>query len=75
MSLSVIYSSSIPKYNTSTLITVSASYSVFDASKYSINKAYFDSRLTITKIESYTTLISSSFNFSNLVIKSIITIC
>ncbi len=75
MSLSVIYSSNIPKYNISTLITVSTSCSVFDASKYSINRAYLDSRLTITRIESYTTPISGSFNFGNLVIKSIITIC
>ncbi len=75
MSLLIIYSSSIPKYNTSTLITVSTSYSAFDASKYSINRAYFDSRLIIFKIESYSTLISRSFDFGNLVIKSIITIC
>ncbi len=74
MSLLVIYSSSIPKYNTSTLITISTSYSAFDASRYSINRAYFDSRLIITRIESYTIPVSGSFNFSNLVIKSIITI-
>ncbi len=74
MSLSVIYSFSILKYNTSTLITISASYSVFDASKYNINRVYLDSWLIIFKIELYTTPISSSFDFSNLVIKSIITV-
>ncbi len=54
---------------------MSASCSAFDASKYSTNKAYFDSRLTITRIESYITPISGSFDFGNLVIKSIITVC
>ncbi len=74
LSLLVIYSSNIPNYTTSTLITISISCSIFDASRYSTKIAYFESLFIITKIESYTTPISSSFDFSSLFIKSIVTI-
>jgi len=74
LSLLVIYLFSIPNYATSTLITISASYSVFNASKYSTKSTYFESLLIITRIKSYTTLVKDSFDFGSLVIKFIITI-
>ncbi len=75
LSLLVIYSSNIPNCATSTLITVSTSYSAFDASRYSTKSAYFESLSTITRIKSYTTPVSKSFDFGSLVIKFIVTIC
>jgi hypothetical protein len=47
LSLLVINSSSIPNFDTSSYITMSASYSTVVDSRYSINIAYFNSLSTI----------------------------
>jgi hypothetical protein len=75
LSLLVINSSSIPNFDTSSRITVSAScFAVID-SRYSINIAYFNSLSIITSIISILIFISRSSEDRSLIIKSIITTC
>jgi hypothetical protein len=74
LSLLVINSSSILNLNISSYKTVSISCSTIIISRYSINIVYFNSLLIMTRIKSSLAFISSSFNSSSLVIKSIITI-
>jgi hypothetical protein len=73
LSLLVINSSSIPNFDTSSYITMSASYSIIIDSRYSINIAYFNSLSTIVSIISILIFVSRSSKGRSLIIKSIIT--
>jgi hypothetical protein len=75
LSLLVMNSSSIPNFDTSSRITMSASCSAIIDSRYSINIAYFDSLSIIVSITSILIFIKGSFNSRSLIIKSIITTC
>jgi hypothetical protein len=75
LSLLVMNSSSIPNFNTSSRITMSASCSAVVDSRYSINIAYFDSLSIIISITSILIFVSRSSKGRSLIIKSIITTC
>jgi hypothetical protein len=73
LSLLVINSSGILNLNTSSYITMSASYSAIIDLRYSINIAYFNNLSIITSIESILVFVKESSEFRSLIIKSIIT--
>jgi hypothetical protein len=75
LSLLVINSSSIPNFNTSSCITISASCSTIIDLRYSINIVYFDSLSIIVSITSILIFVSRSSEDRSLIIKSIITTC
>jgi hypothetical protein len=66
-------SSSIPNFDTSSYITMSASCSTVIDSRYSINIVYFNSLSIIASIISILIFISRSSKGRSLIIKSIIT--
>ncbi len=73
LSLLIINSSSILNFNISSYITMSISYSTIIDLKYSINIVYFNSLFIIISIKSILAFIKGSSNYSNFIIKSIIT--
>jgi hypothetical protein len=73
LSLLVINSSSIPNFNTSSYITMSASCSTIVDLRYSINIVYFNSLSIIVSITSILIFVSRSSKGGSLIIKSIIT--
>jgi hypothetical protein len=75
LSLSVMNSSGIPNFDTSSRITMSASCSAVVDSRYGINMAYFDSLSTIASITFILIFVSGSSEGGSLIIKSIITTC
>jgi hypothetical protein len=75
LSLLVINSSSIPNLNTSSCITILASYSIIIDSRYSINIAYFNSLFIITSIKSILVFVNKFSKNKSFIIKSIITTC
>jgi hypothetical protein len=75
LSLLVINSSSIPNFNTSSYIIMSASCSTIIDLRYSINIVYFDSLSIIVSIISILIFVSRSSKGRSLIIKSIITTC
>jgi hypothetical protein len=75
LSLLVINSSSIPNFDTSSRITMSASCSAVIDSRYSINIVYFNSLSIIVSITSILIFVSRSSEGRSLIIKSIITTC
>ncbi len=75
LSLLVINSSSIPNFDTSSRITMSASYSTIVDLRYNINIVYFNSLSIIVSIISILIFVNRSSKSRSLIIKSIITIC
>jgi hypothetical protein len=75
LSLLVINSSNIPNFDTSSLITISTSYSAVIDSRYSINIVYFNNLSIIISIKSILVFISRSSKSRSFIIKSIITTC
>jgi hypothetical protein len=73
LSLSIINSSNIPNFNTSSRIIIFISYSTIIDLRYNINIAYFNNLFIITSIESILILVNRSSNNRSLIIKSIVT--